>query len=170
MAINQMLLPEFDQEMASCRKLLERIPDDKLDWRPHEKSYSIGELATHLANLPHWGLITVTDDSFDMAPAGGEPVRDDPVTSAAEAVAVLDKKVAAARAAIAGASDEALMSDWSLLSGGQALFTLPKIAVLRTFVLNHMIHHRAQLGVCLRMNDVALPAIYGPTADESPQM
>ena len=164
--IKQALLPEFDVEMARTRKTLERVPDDKLAWKPHEKSMTLGRLAGHLAELPGWGMATMSNDTFDIAPPGAPPQQGLTATSRQEALDIFDKNIAAARAAIAGASDELLMKPWSLLKGGRTLMTLPKIAVLRSFVMNHMIHHRAQLGVFLRLNNVPVPAIYGPSADE----
>lgn len=166
MTLSEMLLPEFDREMASTRKTLERVPADKLDWQPHAKSTTMRELATHLSNIPTWASYGVTRDSLDIAPQGN-PLRAAPIASAQEAVALFDKNVATARAAVAGASDELLAQPWTLLRDGQTIFTMPKMAVLRNFVLNHMIHHRAQLGVYLRLNDVPVPSIYGPSADEA---
>ena len=166
MSIAAALLPEFDQETAVTRKTLERIPEGKFDWRPHDKSMTLEGLATHLSNLPSWTALTIKQDSFDMAPKDGEPFRVEPVTSVKEALEAFDKNVADARAALADASDEDLMGSWSLLAGGDTVFTMPKVAVLRSFVMNHMIHHRAQLGMYLRLNDVAVPAMYGPSADE----
>lgn len=167
MGLSNALLPEFDNEMANTRKTLERVPDDKYDWKPHEKSSAMGALAGHLANMPSWGAMAVGSDSFDMAP-GGQPVTTPPPSSAAELLATFDENVAKTREAIAGASDEELFKPWSLLSNGNTLLTIPKIAVLRTFVMNHVIHHRAQLGVYLRLNDIPVPSIYGPSADENP--
>jgi uncharacterized damage-inducible protein DinB len=162
------LLPEFDNEMANTRKTLERVPHAKFGWKPHEKSTAMGGLATHLSNIPTWALHATAHDVFDLAP-GGQPL---PATEVPEStqdlLAVFDANVAKARAAIAGASDEALFKPWSLQSNGHTLMTVPKIAVLRNFVLNHMIHHRAQLGVYLRLNDIPVPSIYGPSADENP--
>ncbi len=166
MAISESLLPEFDQEMANTRKTLERVPEDKFDWKPHEKSFAMGGLATHLANLPSWAVLTLNQDEFDMAPPGGEPWKLPEANSRQELLEMFDKNVTDARAAIAGASDERMFSPWSLLSGGNTLMTMPKIAVLRSFVMNHIIHHRAQLGVYLRLNDIPVPSIYGPSADE----
>jgi uncharacterized damage-inducible protein DinB len=126
----------------------------------------MGSLATHLANLPHWAVMTVEQDTLDLAP-GGVPVKTPtPVRSRQEALEIFDRNVAAARAAIARAHDEHLMKPWSLMLNGTSLVTRPRIAVLRRFVLNHIIHHRAQLGVFLRMNDLPVPGIYGPSADE----
>ena len=165
MAINQAMLPEFDHEMANTRKTLERVPDDKFAWKPHEKSFAMGGLATHLANLPSWTSYTIDQDSLDIAPNGESP-RAMPLNSQAELLETFDKNVAAARAALAGASDEHLFKPWMLLANGKTLLTMPRVAVLRSFVLNHLIHHRAQLGVYLRLNDIPVPSIYGPSADE----
>jgi uncharacterized damage-inducible protein DinB len=165
MTLSEAMLPEFDQEMANTRKTLERVPEDKLDWRPHEKSMTMRGLATHLANLPSWTVHGVKLDELDIAP-GGVPWRMEEVRSPAEALELFDRNVAAARAAIVGASDELLLNSWSLLSNGRTVMTLPRVAMLRSFIMNHMIHHRAQLGVYLRLNDVPVPALYGPTADE----
>ena len=167
MGLSNALLPEFDNEMANTRKTLERVPDDRFDWKPHEKSTAMGGLAGHLANLPSWGSLTVGSDSFDMAP-GGQPLKAPALSSGKEVLAKFDENVAATRAAIAGASDEELFKPWTLLSNGNTLITMPKVAVLRNFVMNHMIHHRAQLGVYLRLNDIPVPSIYGPSADENP--
>jgi len=166
MAISERLLPEFDQEMAGVRKTLERVPEDKFDWKPHPKSLSMSVLAGHIANLPSWGTLTVNQGEFDTTP-GGKPMPGPPPAGTAELVATFDRTCAEARAAIAGASDAELMKPWTLLSNGTKLFSLPKVAVLRSFVLNHLIHHRAQLGVYLRINDVAVPSLYGPSADET---
>ena len=166
MALNQALLPEFDHEMANTRKTLERVPEDKFAWKPHEKSFSMVGLATHLATLPSWAAITIDKDSIDIAPVGEPPPRSEPAKSVEDLLAKFDSNVAAARAALAGASDEDLLKTWTLLSGGKTIFTLPRIAALRSFVMNHNVHHRAQLGVYLRLNDVPVPSIYGPSADE----
>jgi uncharacterized damage-inducible protein DinB len=166
MSISASLLPEFDQEMANTRKALERMPDDKFDWKPHEKSGTMGWLANHLANLPSWTVYTINQDSLDLAPTGGESIKWEGKGSRQELLDYFDTNVGAARAAIAGASDEEMLKPWSLLKGGVTLMTLPKIAVLRGFVMNHVIHHRGQFTVYLRLNDVPVPSIYGPSADE----
>jgi uncharacterized damage-inducible protein DinB len=166
MSISASLLPEFDQEMANTRKALERIPDDKFDWKPHEKSWAMGGLATHLANLPIWTVFTINQDSLDLEPPGGGSFTVEEKRSRREILEDFDKNVSAARDAIVGASDEELLKPWSLLKGGVTLMTLPKIAVLRSFVMNHVIHHRGQFTVYLRLNDVPVPSIYGPSADE----
>ena len=168
MAIHDALLPEFDQEMASTRKTLERVPEDRFEWSPHEKSGTLGWLAAHLANVPTWATISITQDTLDLAPDGKPPDPPPAPKTVAEVLARFDKNAADARAAIAGASDEELMKPWSLLQNGKPMMTLPKAAVLRSFVMNHIIHHRAQLGVYLRLNDIPVPSIYGPSADENP--
>ena len=166
MALSESLLPEFDHEMANTRKTLERVPEGKFDWKPHEKSTAMGGLATHLSNLPTWAIYTINQDSLDLAPEG-KPLPPAPaVKSQSELLETFDSNVAKARAAIAAASDAELFKPWTLLSNGKQILTLPKIAVLRSFVMNHTIHHRAQLGVYLRLNDVPVPSIYGPSADE----
>lgn len=162
MSIGATLLPEFDQETANTRKVLERVPDDRLGWRPHPRSGTLGWLAGHLSNLPSWAAIAIGQDVLELDPNYKQEVP----ASRQEILAAFDKNVAAARAAIAGASDERLGSNWTLRVAGRDAFTMPKIAVLRTFVLNHLIHHRAQLTVYLRLLDVPVPALYGPSADE----
>ena len=166
MALSESLLPEFDHETSNTRRAMERTPEDRWDWRPHEKSMTAGELTTHLANLLTWVVNTIKDDSFDVGPPGSEPPSVQAVGNREEALKVFDRNLQVAREAIAGASDEALMAMWSLKAGEQTLFSMPKMAVLRSFVMNHMIHHRAQLGVYLRLCDVPVPAVYGPSADE----
>ncbi|HYO12172.1 MAG TPA: DinB family protein [Thermoanaerobaculia bacterium] len=167
MALSEALLPEFDQEMATTRKVLERIPEDRLGWKPHPKSPTLGWLATHLTVLPYWMVVTIEQDSLDAAPAGGGSPLAQEATSRQEVLDLFDKNVAAARAALEGVSDEHLGKPWTLLAGGRTVFTLPRVATLRSFVISHMIHHRAQLGLYLRLNDVPVPAIYGPSADEA---
>lgn len=167
MAMSEAFLPEFDQEMATTRKTLERIPEDKFDWKPHEKSFTLRQLGSHLAQLPHWAVIGLTQDAFDMAPPEGEPVQTPQAESISHLLELFDASTAAARSALAAAEDGTFRESWSLLTGGKPLFTVPKVAVIRTFVLNHLIHHRGQLSVYLRLLDVPVPAIYGPSADES---
>lgn len=166
MGLAESMLPEFDHEMANTRKTLERIPEEKLDWKPHEKSATMRGLATHLANLATWAVHTIERDELDAAPEG-QPLRAKPVDSVAEALETFDRNVAAARAAIAGASDEHLFKPWTLLAAGRKIFTQPRAGVLRGMILNHTVHHRAQLAVYLRLNDVPVPALYGPSADEA---
>ena len=166
MPISQMILPEFDHEMANTRKTLERVPDDKFAWKPHDKSMSLGALATHLSNIPSWTKNTFEADELNLAPAGQEPPRLEEARSTAELLQSFDKHVAAARAALESSADESWQGKWSLRLGDKTIFTLPRAAVMRGFVMNHMIHHRAQLGVYLRLLDVPVPSIYGPSADE----
>jgi uncharacterized damage-inducible protein DinB len=167
MPLRDALLPEFDREMANTRKTLERVPEDKFGWKPHEKSGTMGWLAAHLADIPTWVPLAIQQDSIDIAPEGHEPQPPKPPGSRGELLEKFDKNLAAARKAIAGAEDGVLMQPWTLLAGGKTVFTLPRAGVLRSFVMNHSIHHRAQLGVYLRLNDVPVPAIYGPSADEA---
>src|SRR5215510_2096637 len=162
MPLNQTILPEFDHEMSNTRKSLERVPEGKFDWKPHAKSMTLGGLATHLSTINHWLEAIIGQDSFDVGKAPPQPA----FKSRAEVLAAFDKNAASGRKAIAGATDEQLMKPWSLVKDGHAIFTLPRIGVVRSFILNHTIHHRAQLGVYLRMNDVPVPSIYGPSADE----
>ena len=166
MSISDALLPEFDQEMAGTRKVLSRCPDDKFNFTPHPKSFKMGSLATHIVNMIGWTPDTIAQDSFDVAPPGAPPYKEEPAATNADLMARFEKNVAAARAAIAGASDETLMAPWSFLRAGETMFTMPRIVCLRSFVMNHIIHHRAQLTVYLRLNDIPVPALYGPSADE----
>jgi uncharacterized damage-inducible protein DinB len=165
MPIAQALLPEFDHEMETTRTVLERIPEAKAAFRPHPKSFSMGDLGSHLANLPVWATMTLTQEEFDTAPVGGRPLKGPGFVSVEEMLQRLDANVAQARGHIATASDADLMAMWSLKRAGTTIFTLPRAAVLRSMVLSHMIHHRGQLTVYLRMCDVPLPPVYGPTAD-----
>ncbi len=163
MAFIDTLLPEFDRETGTTRRLLTRVPDGALGWQPHERSMTLGRLAAHLAHIPTWANHVVGGDSFDIA-AGADTAKD--AASVAELLVVFDRNVTAARARIVGRLDGELRVPWTLTRGDQALFTLPKIVVLRYFLFNHLIHHRGQLSVYLRMRDVPIPAIYGPSADE----
>ena len=167
MSIGQSLLPEFDQEMASTRKVLERVPDDKLDWKAHPKSNTIGWVATHLANIPTWVGYTLHQSSLDVNPPGGTAMKAMLAPSRQEILERFDKNVADARQDLAAADDADFAQPWTLFSEGKEVFTLPKGAILRTFVLNHMIHHRAHLCVYLRLNDIPVPGMYGPSADDA---
>jgi uncharacterized damage-inducible protein DinB len=167
MKISESILPEFDQEMANTRKVLERVPHDKTDWKPHPKSFSFGGLSAHVANMADWAALTIQNDSFDYAPPGAPPYETPKFASNAALLAAFDKSVAEARSALAAADDGKMLAPWSLMAGGQTVMTMPRVAVVRSFVMNHIIHHRAQLTVYLRLNDIPVPALYGPTADES---
>ena len=166
MKMRDALLPEFDQEMATTRKVLERCPDNKFNFKPHPKSWAMDALATHIADMPGWAVFTFAGDSFDIAPPGVEPAKYDPAKSNKELLEKFDKNVADARAALSKAEDADMMKDWSLLAGGQPIFTMPRAAVWRTMIMNHHIFHRGQLSMYLRLNDIPVPAIYGPSADE----
>ncbi len=162
MALKDTLLAEFDHEMGTTRRLLERLPDAQLGWKPHEKSMTLAGLATHLANLPNWGTTILNDRSYDVA-AG--PPNLTASSSRAEVLAHFDGAVARTRAAL-DKTDAELSAQWKLTRGDQELFSLPRAVAFRMFVLYHLVHHRGQLSVYLRLNDVPVPAIYGPTADE----
>jgi uncharacterized damage-inducible protein DinB len=163
-AIVDALLPEFDHEMSTTRKLLERVPEDRFDWKPHAKSFPLGQLAQHVANLPNWGLMTVNQSELDI---GGD-FDLAPVTTRAALLSMFDANASAARAALAGKSDAEMMAPWTLKRSGQTIFSMPRTSVWRSFVMSHLVHHRGQLSVYLRMNDVPVPSIYGPSADEAP--
>ncbi len=162
MAIKDGLLAEYDHEMGTTRKLLERVPEDKLAWKPHVKSTSLGGLATHLGNIPNWGGRILNEAFFDLAEA---PPNMPESTSRAAILELFDESTKRTRAAM-NKTDAELMAMWALKRGGQEMFAMPRVAAFRSFVLSHMIHHRGQLTVYLRLNDVPLPPIYGPTADE----
>lgn len=144
------------------RKTLERVPEDKFGWKPHEKSMTLGRLAQHLTEIPGWVKPTLEQDSLDLS----GPYQPPPIGTRGQLLEAFDKNVAEARALIAGADDARLMQPWSLARNGKTLFTMPRAGVLRGMVMNHIIHHRAQMGVYLRLNDVPVPALYGPSADE----
>ena len=167
MTIAQTMLMEYEMEAAGTRKALERVPDDKLGWKPHEKSMSMGDLATHLAEAPGWMNVTIEQDSFDVAPPGGQSYQRPNVKNRQEILDLFDKNLAKAKESLGKASDAEMMKPWSFMKGGQTMFTMPKVAVVRSFVMNHNIHHRAQLGVYLRLNNIPVPGHYGPSADET---
>lgn len=164
MTIAELLLPEFDQEMASTRRVLDRVPDDKLGWKPHAKSYSMGELASHITNMISWIDPTMNATEFDMATVTPEQMNQ-VAKSRAELLSWFDANTAKARQALAKPDAEYFVP-WSLKQGSKTFFTMPRVACVRSFCLNHIIHHRAQLGVYLRLNDIPVPGVYGPTADD----
>ena len=162
MALKDALLAEYDHEMAATRKLLERIPDDKLTWKPHDKSRTFGTLGQHIANLPHWGVLVLdrfSVDLLDVPTAPAEPQSRSVILSAFDEARAKTRK-------LLDKTDAELAAMWSLKREGQELFSLPKSAAFRTFVLSHIVHHRGQLSVYLRLNDIPVPALYGPSADE----
>lgn len=154
------LLPEFDDEMRITRRLLERVPSDKPDWKPHPKSFSLAHLAQLVARMPGWNTLTIREDALDLSKGAGYTNQ-----STAELLALFDTNVREARAAIAEATDADLAKPWSLTMGDKVLMSMPRGVVVRQNI-NHLVHHRGQLSVYLRLLDVPLPSIYGPTADE----
>jgi uncharacterized damage-inducible protein DinB len=162
MSLKDGLLVEFDHEIATTRKLLERLPEDKLSWKPHERSRSFGGLAMHLGSICHWAGTILDQPSFDLA---GPPPHLEEKTSRAEILAAFNESAGRTRAAL-DKSDAEYLGMWSLKRGGQEIFSMPRVAAFRTFVLYHIVHHRGQLSVYLRLNNIPVPAIYGPTADE----
>jgi uncharacterized damage-inducible protein DinB len=162
-SLRDLAVGDLEQELRTTRRLLERVPDEHLDWKPHPKSMSLGSLATHIANLLFWQTTTVQQSEFDLA--GGPP----PLASLASREELLrrfDENAAALKQAVSAMDDAALGEPWTLRRGEQTLLRLPRAAVLRTMGISHIIHHRGQLSVYLRLLDVPLPPIYGPTADE----
>ena len=165
MSIAESLLPEFDRETGLTRQLLERVPNEKASWKPHPKSFSLGDLSLHIANLLTWAVSTMKQTEFDVNPPGGPGFAPLKFESVGTTLKTLDENVRTTRAVIAGATDGEMMVMWTFKNGGKTVFSMPRIAVLRSFVMNHMIHHRGQLTVYLRELDVPLPQMYGPTAD-----
>lgn len=162
MAMVDTLLPEFDHEMSVTRKLVERVPEDRFDWKPHARSMSLGQLAQHVATLPSWGSVTLNQQEFDLSNSPPPP----PVSTRAELLATFDRLVGEARSALTSKTDAELAVPWALLKDGHQIFSMPKAAVWRSFVMSHLVHHRGQLSVYLRLNDIPVPSIYGPSADE----
>ena len=164
MAFKEALLAEFDHEIGSTRRLLERVPDAHLAWKPHEKSFTLGDLSGHIANLMTWMNRILDSTDLDLATVSDSrptsPVSRDDVLQRLEANAK------SARAKLAEQTDASLIAAWTLKNGGREMFTMPRASVLRSFVFNHLIHHRGQLTVYLRLQNVPLPSLYGPTADE----
>lgn len=158
------LLAEFDHEVATTRRLLDRLPDDqtRLSWKPHDKSMSLGGLATHLSNLPVWGGMILNASFFDLA---AMPPNLQEKTSRGEILAAFDENAKKTRA-VMDRTDAEYMDRWTLKRGDQELFSMPKVSAFRTFLMYHLVHHRGQLSVYLRLNDIPVPPIYGPTADE----
>ncbi len=158
------LIAEMKHEAGLTRKLLERLPSGKADWKPHEKSMTLGRLAGHTAEMIGWGTTTIGTPELDFS--AGPPIQPAQVATAEEAVALVDQGLAEFLATAPGTSDAALFEDWTLRDGEQVYFSMPRIQCLRGFVLNHMVHHRGQLTVYLRLLEVPLPGLYGPSADD----
>ena len=165
MPLADMLLHEFDQEMSATRALLERVPDGKHDWKPHDKSMTLGRLATHVAETPHWAGRALVEPGFDVMPGG---TRRPPLTleTTKERLALFEQKVADARATIARTADATFHEAWSFIRNGTPAWTATRYYGYRRMMQNHLIHHRAQLGVYLRQLGVPIPGMYGPSADE----
>ena len=162
MALIDVLLPEFDRETGTTRRLLELVPDAAFDFAPHPRAMPLGTLIAHLAELPRWVSIIMSHDSGDVAELDTPP----PPRALAPLLARYDANVAEARAMMVGAIDGTLSEPWILKRGARQIFTMPRVSMLRYFAFNHLVHHRGQLSVYLRMQDLPLPAIYGPSADE----
>lgn len=164
MTIAELLLPEVDQEMATTRRVLERVSDDRLGWKPHDKSWSMGDLASHIVNMIKWTDVTMNQTVFDMATV--PPGQMNPAAaSRAQLLEWFDANVAAARQALTR-SDAEYFVPWTLKQGDHVIFTMPRYTCVRSFFMNHVVHHRAQLSVYLRLNNIPVPAMYGPSADE----
>jgi uncharacterized damage-inducible protein DinB len=165
MSLAQSMLPEFDQEMGTTRKLLEATAEADPAWKPHPKSMSLGDLALHISNLVSFCTSTMRSTELDLAPPGGPAWKPPVFTSTQALLAGFDDNVQAARAAISAATDADMQVPWSLKKAGKPVFTLTRSQSLRLFVMNHLLHHRGQLSVYLRLCNVPLPRSYGPTAD-----
>ncbi len=163
MTFSEWLLPEFDEEVKNTRKLLECVPDGSLDFQPHPKSMKLGRLAVHVAELPSWTNLMLDQEVLEMTPDYKPTV----VTSAAELLKILDDSASSARAKIAAATDEDWAVTWTFKWAGETVLSAPRSKVMRGTIMNHLVHHRAQLGVYLRLLDVKIPGMYGPSADES---
>ena len=163
MALNTALLAELKHEASNTRKMLERVPSDNLQWKPHEKSFSIGYLASHIANIPVWAGRIIEADEFDFAKSDFTTPQG---VSATDIVEKFDKNLADAIKILEETSDDVLNNPWSMRNGEHVFFTTPKKVSLRNFLLNHAVHRRGQLSVYLRLLDIAVPGMYGPSADE----
>ncbi|MCB0277472.1 MAG: DinB family protein [Calditrichaeota bacterium] len=161
-----MMAQELQLEGQKTRMLMELVPEEHWDWKPHPKSYTLGQLTTHLGHLLSWGGHTLRREELDLNPPGQEPLKGPRYDSLADALGLFDTNLQDCLEAFKESKDEDLNKTWTLLSGGHTILAMPRGAILRSFVISHMIHHRAQLGVYLRLKDVPLPPIYGPTADE----
>ena len=164
MPLSQILFSELKHEASNTKKVLERVPVEHWDWKPHEKSYSIGPLAAHLAQLTSWLDLIINADELDLAKRNSTQLK---VTNSTELMQSFEDHIEKAKAVFQNnITDEDLMKSWSLKNGDKVFFTLPKLTALRSMVFNHIVHHRAQLGVYLRLLDIPVPVTYGPTADE----
>ena len=165
MAIKDSLLPEFDHEMGATRRVLERVPVADLAWKPHDKSFSLGQLAGHVANSPRWLHAILDLAVFDLASVGDDARPKQP-TEVDSILKSFDEEYKKTRAKLNEQTDSALTSTWTMKQGSEEILSMPKVSAYRSFIMNHLIHHRGQLTVYLRLRNVPLPALYGPTADE----
>jgi uncharacterized damage-inducible protein DinB len=165
MTIAELLQPEFDQEMAATRRVLERVPDDKIGWKPHAKSFSLGALASHIVTMVPWTNDTMTRTELDLTKIPMEEMTK-VAKNREELLSWFDANVASARSVL-NQPDADYFVPWTLKNGETVFFTMPRYNCIRSFLLNHLIHHRAQLGVYLRLNDIPVPGVYGPSADEA---
>lgn len=163
MTVRESVLPEFDHETTMTRVVLERLPQQAFDWRPHPKSYTLGELGSHLAQIPHWGTSILTQDFYDLASS----TKRDPLTTVGDIVATFDRHVREVRGALVTMADGQLLQPWALKKAEKVVLSVPRVSALRGFVVRHLVHHRGQMTVYLRLNGVPLPPLYGPTADET---
>lgn len=166
MTIAQGLLQEFDKEVAATRKVLGRLPTEHFGFKAHAKSMAAGAIASHVTTMLHWGAVTLDEREFDMAP-GGVPVEQEEYKNTAELLAAHDRYAAEFRSAIERAKDADFEVTWTLKRNGTVLLAAPRLALLRSMILNHIVHHRAQLCVYLRLLNLPVPSVYGPSADES---
>ena len=167
MAIKDSFLQELEQEATLTRKLLERVPEDRLDWKPAEKSMTLSRLATHLAELPGWSEPVLGQDEFDIQPPGAPPYQPVEMDSVAKILETFDANIGKMRQLLGSLSDEDFMKPWTLKMGGANVFTAPRVGVVRSTLFNHSVHHRGQLSVYLRLCGAPVPATYGPSADET---
>ena len=166
MKLTDLFLDELEREAASTRRVLERVPEGRYDWKPHDKSMTMGRLSTLVATMPEWVVFTVKQDELDLNPPNGQRYQPPQLPTAADLVKALDENVARAREALQSTTDDHLMTPWRLMVGGRVVSEDPKYVVLRDAVFNHLAHHRGQLTVYLRLNEAKVPPVYGPTADE----
>ena len=164
MRIVDSILAELDREADTTRRVLQRVPNEKLSWKPHPKSMSLGQLAQHVATTPGGVATILTKTEFEAPDFGNQPA----AASASELIPTLERSLAEAKSILDGFDDNAMMASWKLTRGGKELFSSPRVGVIRSIMLNHWYHHRGQLSVYLRLLDVPVPSIYGPSADENP--
>ncbi|HEY3203826.1 MAG TPA: DinB family protein [Thermoanaerobaculia bacterium] len=166
MKLTELLLADLERETAPTRRALERVPDGRYEWKPHEKSMAMGYLSTLVATMPGWVDMMVNQDELDFAPKGGSGYKAPELRTSRELVQSFDGAVAKARAALAGTTDTHLLTSWRLLAGGRVVSEQPRHVAIREGVFLHLAHHRGQLTVYLRLTGAAVPSIYGPSADE----